>query len=432
MKTKFYLRKCSKKTTINFEFRNGTKFRASTGFSINNEDEWLNDKQKIKLPSSTSNAKIINSKLSEMETELNKLYVQKELEEINLEMVKEIFNKVFGKREKPKPKFQNATIESNQYEGESLNNVLNYYEYYVEKYQKIPLPSTKKPLKKESTGAYNSSKMKLELFLASKGIKNFTFDDINESFYESFLFYLYEQDFAVNYIGTIIKKLKTIMKSSFEKGVHVNLEYLKPYFISQSEIVNHPYLNDSEIKKIINLKIKDEKDKNIRDIFVIQCLSGFRIDDLLNQLKKPDIKIESLRKFFYTKQGKTQNEVYIPLTSQVLKIISENNGELPKYIHQNTINERIKVICENAGITEDYSITRTYGTERKTTTLPKCKFVATHTARRSFCTNAYMAGVRVHHIMAMSGHKTEKVFLNYVKVEKRFEAIKIAEHPHFQ
>jgi hypothetical protein len=26
----------------------------------------------------------------------------------------------------------------------------------------------------------------------------------------------------------------------------------------------------------------------------------------------------------------------------------------------------------------------------------------------------------------------EKVFLNYVKVEKRFEAIKIAEHPYLQ
>jgi len=49
-----------------------------------------------------------------------------------------------------------------------------------------------------------------------------------------------------------------------------------------------------------------------------------------------------------------------------------------------------------------------------------------------FCTNTYMANVNVHYIMAISGHKTEKVFLNYVKVEKRFEAIKIAEHPHFQ
>lgn len=76
MKTKFYLRKCSKKSTINFEFRDGAsiKFRASTGFTINNEKDWDLNKQKMRLPSSTINAKLINSKLSDMESELDKLY----------------------------------------------------------------------------------------------------------------------------------------------------------------------------------------------------------------------------------------------------------------------------------------------------------------------------------------------------------------------
>ncbi len=434
MKTKFYLRKCSKKTTIYFEFRNGTKnkLRVSTGFSINHEKEWKPINQRIKLPSSTINAKIINSKLSEMESELNKLYVQMDMENISIEIITEIFNKIFGKKKLNKAKFQNKNIESGDYNGKSLNNVLNYYDYYVEKYQKIPVPSTRKLLKKVSTKAYKSSKKKLELFLSSNKIKNFTFNDINESFYESFLNYLYDCNYSVNYIGTIIKRLKSIMKSAFDKGIHTNIAYLKTYFISQFETINHPYLNDIEINKIINLKITDEKDKNIRDIFAIQCLTGYRIEDLLNQLKNPDIKIEGTRKFFYTKQLKTQNDVYIPITLKISKIISKNNGNLPKYVHQNIINRRIKEICKEAGIKERYSITRTYGREQKTITLPKYKFIATHTARRSFCTNAYMAGVNVHHIMSISGHKTEKVFLNYVKVEKRFEAIKIAEHPHFK
>ncbi|MCF6180495.1 tyrosine-type recombinase/integrase [Lutibacter sp.] len=434
MKTKFYLRKSSKKTTIYFEFRNGTKnkLRVSTGFSINNEKEWKPINQRIKLPSSTINAKIINSKLSDMESELNKLYVKMEMEDINIELITKIFNKIFGKKNLIKAKFQNKNIESNEYNGKSLNNVLNYYDYYVEKYQKVPLPSTKKLLKKVSTKAYKSSKKKLELFLSSKKIYNFTFNDINESFYESFIDYLYTCDFSINYIGTIIKRLKSVMKSSFDKEIHSNIAYLKPYFVAQFEIINHPYLNTSEIDKIINLKINDEDDENIRNIFAIQCLTGYRIEDLLNQLKNPDITTEGDKRFFHTIQLKTQNEVYIPITSKILKIISENKGKLPKYVHQNIINKRIKEICKEAGITKKYSITRTYGRERKIITLPKYKFVATHTARRSFCTNAYMAGVRVHHIMSISGHKTEKVFLNYVKVEKRFEAIKIAEHPYFK
>jgi hypothetical protein len=43
-----------------------------------------------------------------------------------------------------------------------------------------------------------------------------------------------------------------------------------------------------------------------------------------------------------------------------------------------------------------------------------------------------MANVPVHHIMSISGHKTEKIFLNYVKVEKKLEALMIAENKFFQ
>ena len=43
--------------------------------------------------------------------------------------------------------------------------------------------------------------------------------------------------------------------------------------------------------------------------------------------------------------------------------------------------------------------------------------VMTHTARRSFCTNMYLIGVPILSIMAMSGHKSEKSFLRYIKAK---------------
>ena len=62
MKSKFYLRKGSEKSTIQFEFRNGknSRFRASTNFVINSDKDWDGNRQKMKLPSSTFNAKLIN------------------------------------------------------------------------------------------------------------------------------------------------------------------------------------------------------------------------------------------------------------------------------------------------------------------------------------------------------------------------------------
>ncbi|MFZ4058791.1 MAG: tyrosine-type recombinase/integrase [Ferruginibacter sp.] len=41
--------------------------------------------------------------------------------------------------------------------------------------------------------------------------------------------------------------------------------------------------------------------------------------------------------------------------------------------------------------------------------------VTTHTARRSFCTNMYLMGVPVPTIMSISGHRTQKSFMMYIK-----------------
>ena len=79
MKTKFHLRKGSKKSTISYEFRNGThvKFRASTSFIINSEKDWDLNRQRMKIPSSSANAKLINSKLSEFDNLFNDLLFRK-------------------------------------------------------------------------------------------------------------------------------------------------------------------------------------------------------------------------------------------------------------------------------------------------------------------------------------------------------------------
>ena len=51
-----------------------------------------------------------------------------------------------------------------------------------------------------------------------------------------------------------------------------------------------------------------------------------------------------------------------------------------------------------------------------TQTKKKFEVITTHTARRSFATNLYLAGVNSLTIMKLTGHKSEKVFLNcYLK-----------------
>lgn len=55
-------------------------------------------------------------------------------------------------------------------------------------------------------------------------------------------------------------------------------------------------------------------------------------------------------------------------------------------------------------------------------TQPKYKLVTSHVARRSFATNAIKRGNEPMLIMAITGHKTEKEFLKYIKLTNEEKA----------
>jgi hypothetical protein len=56
---------------------------------------------------------------------------------------------------------------------------------------------------------------------------------------------------------------------------------------------------------------------------------------------------------------------------------------------------------------------------------PKYAWVSSHTARRSFCTNECLAGTANDLIMAISGHRSEKAFRKYIKVDNLKKACMI-------
>jgi integrase len=60
----------------------------------------------------------------------------------------------------------------------------------------------------------------------------------------------------------------------------------------------------------------------------------------------------------------------------------------------------------------------TSGGVRKEKTYPKYKLVTSHTARRSFATNAFKQGVPSLAIMQITGHRTETSFMRYIKIGK--------------
>ncbi|MBK8491902.1 MAG: tyrosine-type recombinase/integrase [Saprospirales bacterium] len=69
--------------------------------------------------------------------------------------------------------------------------------------------------------------------------------------------------------------------------------------------------------------------------------------------------------------------------------------------------------------------------KRKEVILEKWEMISTHTARRTFATNAHKAGVPTLVIAKITGHRTEKTLLNYIRVTAEENAMMASKNVFF-
>ena len=67
------------------------------------------------------------------------------------------------------------------------------------------------------------------------------------------------------------------------------------------------------------------------------------------------------------------------------------------------------------------------GSEKIDTVYWKYELITSHTCRRSFCTNQYLAEVPTVFLMKISGHRTERAFLRYTRIDEEMAAKKMME-----
>ena len=82
-------------------------------------------------------------------------------------------------------------------------------------------------------------------------------------------------------------------------------------------------------------------------------------------------------------------------------------------------------------MTEKVSRTEYAGNTKIVKTYFKYELISSHTARRSFATNAVLDGVPYHWIMQITGHKSVTSFEKYVKIGAKQAAVLLAKHPFF-
>lgn len=293
------------------------------------------------------------------------------------------------------------------------------------------IKSKEKKVSKATICVYNCMKEQLLAYEIYRR-KKITFESLDFEFYDGFVNFLtFEyvhkrrktviKGLKVNSIGKTIKQLRIFVRDRIKRKIITPID-LSEFNIPEEE-ADAIYLTFEEIKKIYKTDLTDVKYlEEYRNYFVQACLTGLRFSDF-STLRLEDLHLDML----YKKQEKSDHWVVIPLREEAKKLFIEQfRKELPKLTNPE-FNRHIKTVGKLAGLNQWITFSYKKGNKNIEVRKQKYEWITSHTARRSFCTNEFLAGIPVKLIMKISGHKNEKDFYKYIRVTPEEAAQKIKE-----
>jgi len=263
---------------------------------------------------------------------------------------------------------------------------------------------------------YKTTASHLKDFAKSLRKKDFEFSEIDQTFYDNYVSFFQKKNYTQNTVGKHVEVLKLMLKEAKLQGYNNNPFYES--FHVFTEDTDTIYLNETELQQLKEVDLsKTPYLDRVRDSFLILAWTGCRFSDF-ERIAKTDIKDG----FITFRQQKTNTKVTIPLHRVVTEILEKYDYRLPEPITNQRFNEYIKEACKRAEINSIETTTRTVGGQLVTERFEKWENVTSHTGRRSFATNMYKLKLPSLMIMSVTGHKTEKSFLKYIKVKQHEHA----------
>lgn len=262
-----------------------------------------------------------------------------------------------------------------------------------------------------STSRINDYKALKRIWGEFEGNDPIKVKEVNIPLSKRFLsFMLKTKKYGKGYAQRMMGNLKTVCYDAQLADIKTSPQLKK---IDAAQLKNNHiiFLTPDELDQIKKTKLLHEGQKNARKWLLLGCWVGQRGNDLLNLTEK-NIREKDGYRYIELTQQKTGKKVAIPILPEVEEVIKSG---WPRKISLVKFNDHIKKVAENAelnqlteGILNDPETNR-----KKFGEYPKWQLLASHVCRRSYCSNMY-GKMPTPIIMQVTGHATEKSFLNYI------------------
>lgn len=212
---------------------------------------------------------------------------------------------------------------------------------------------------------------------------------------------------------TICAELKAVLNENRRK---IPSEEFMRILTVKGEASQAVYLTREEMQRIIDYTPIGRLEQFVRRNFIVEFLTGARRCDAERlTINNCDIDTGTLS---YVPQKTPGIVVTVPVDER-LKLRNFLADDYTRECGRDVFNEVIRRICRECGIDTETTIRRRgeYVTE------PKWRLVSSHTARRSFATNLYLAGVSLEDIALLMGHGTNiETTKRYICAERKMSS----------
>ncbi len=393
--------KTSRPIYLCYRFGKNDKLLFSTGFKAPIE-HWNPLEYRLRKNSNNPDKDKINNFLNELETITESYITGLKIE----------------KKELTKQELKNFLVNYLHPETTNINTFMGFFKKFIDGAETRTNASGQRISYKRIRGYFRTYELINEYCKYQK--KVIDFQDINLDFYQDFTKFLQTKTvsrngeksvMSTNTIGNKIQCIKAVLNEATEKGINKNLFFKSQKFKAISEENENIYLTEDELEVLRQFDYsKYPRLEKVRDLFLIAAWTGLRFSDF-TRIHSDNIRGNRI----YIEQQKTTKPVVIPCSPVFNQFWDKYDGKLPKVISNQKFNEYIKEVCKMAGINEPFFKGITKGGHRITKKYEKWELVSSHTARRSFATNHFKSGLPTIAIMNITGHKTEKAFLRYIK-----------------
>ncbi len=266
--------------------------------------------------------------------------------------------------------------------------------------------------------------------------RRFALNDVDMDFQRGYVGWNIARGLSANTLNDYMHTIRLVMQAAYNSKLTKNDAFRNPCFVPQPKKVDNVVISVGQVEQMlafdlttpdIALKVKAIRMRdhgNIRlpdvqlavlmkqliisrDAFAVGCLTGQRYSDYGRITKDMLVTLKDVS-FIKLYQRKTGKKVFIPLDYRVLEILNRYGGEIP-YQSRNIFNRNIRIIGELLGWTGKVELN---GKERL---FYEC--LSSHTARRSFATNAFIAGIPISSILAVTGHSREEHLRRYLQLD---------------